>query len=281
MRLYNEFLEQGTKLANEEADVLRRNDELTRRLAEVKALRAQEEPAAQALQHECEELETKVKDHNETQAKMRAASQALKAQTEEAKNKISEVAFQIETLKDELKKARAQIVESPERVRSELAAMEHKLEDEKAALDEVQRSSRDILGRLHVAGKAEKEVDTMLGLLGDARVEHEHFLAASEAVGAEQGTLATQTSDSVATENERNRLEKEKIKEQEKLLAVRQSFMEKQAAAQRALEGLKAETDRLQTEGMEAEAKATAGNSRRADLEAQMVAVQEEHAQQM
>lgn len=69
--------------------------------------------------------------------------------------------------------------------------------------------------------------------------------------------------------------------EQEKLLAVRQSFMEKQAAAQRALEGLKAETDRLQAEGMEAESKATAGNARRADLEARMVAVREEHAQQM
>ncbi len=77
---------------------------------------------------------------------------------------------QVEAIKAETSSKRGQIVSSPWRLKSEVAALETAVEHEQRAVDELDEAKRMYMRQLEVVSKADKDVAKALTLMAEAEV---------------------------------------------------------------------------------------------------------------
>eukprot|EP00048_Salpingoeca_helianthica_P012007 m.173712 g.173712 ORF g.173712 m.173712 type:complete len:438 (-) comp15311_c0_seq1:75-1388(-) len=116
------------------------NADLQQRLAALKAERAREQPAVDALQSEVQALMAEIQDHHNTQLGLKATIHKLKEEFTGIIDAISSTALAVQTVQQDNVRLKGRIVQSPERMRREMAEVAAGLERERETASTAERS---------------------------------------------------------------------------------------------------------------------------------------------
>jgi chromosome segregation ATPase len=242
------------------------------------ALRAAEQPAIdqvtaqrKALKEELDKLMAK---NEATRAAASADRDACAALREARRDLVA----QTEAVKAEVEARRAQIVGSPWRLKNELAALETAVDSEQRAADDLDTHKRLIMRQVEIVAKADKDVVKALALMAEAEVEvkkvknimkdEKQRKAEAEAVGGDVDALRAQVEHAAA---QRKRAE-------DRLAEVRESYAQKIAALNRAIDATRRESAELTDDVKAAADTRRAAEAHKLQLERQQEAATSAHS---
>lgn len=265
------------QLAATKAQLEDERAQLQAQIAELLDARRDEEPEVAALQEECANCEDTITQLNETQAQIRSDTNAVKERIAALKDEVAAVQFETLSTEEDKEATARLLVASPDRVKAEVAHMESAAFSEKAALKEAEDAKRTLKGQLSVIAQAESDVQQLSAALSDFSTELHRSQECAGQVAAAQRDVDLQAAEAAEMQAEREHMQGQVKRLQEKLADVRGSHEAKSAAVTRAVEGMQAEYADLMKEGDAASELHKAGVAAQEELQAHLDAAKAQH----
>ncbi|XP_013420888.1 kinetochore protein Nuf2 [Lingula anatina] len=186
-RFQNQRMEEVERLKNENAAVkeqheqlLRVNDELKTKINHIRASRAEQEPELKKLQGEFEEMSMKIEKHHKDQLALQKTLKEMKEGIAEKKASIDHLKVQMLSAKEEGDRLSRQIVQSPERMKTEGERMRNQLMQLKMTKEERQQRGLELRQQVErleqIDSHCEQGVKLITGI--DAELEREREVLA-------------------------------------------------------------------------------------------------------
>jgi chromosome segregation ATPase len=259
-------------------------DERSQLEAAISALheeRKAEEPLVSALTQDCAKCEADITGLNQTQAQIRADTNAVKERIAALKDEVASVQFETLSTEEDTQAAALLLVASPDRVKAEVAHMESSAFAEKAALKETEDAKRTLKGQLAVIAQAESDVQQLSAALADFTAELHRSQECSGQVADAQRAVDMQAAEAAEMDAEREHLEAQLKRLQEKVTDVRHSHDAKASAVTRAVEGMQAEYTELMQSGDAASELHKEGLSQQEDMQGALAEAKGAHEADM
>lgn len=269
------------QLAATKAQLEDERAQLEAQIAQILEARREEQPEVAALQEECSKCEDTITQLNETQARIRSDTNTVKERIASLKDEVAAVQFETLSTEEDKEATARLLVASPDRVKAEVAHMESSAFAEKAALKEAEDTKRSLKGQLSVIAQAESDVKQLSAALSDFSMElHRSQECAGQVATAQRG-VDLQAAEAAEMEAEREHMQGQVKRLQEKLADVRASHEAKSAAITRAVENMQAEYSALMKDGDAASELHQAGVASQEELQAQLDAAKAQHESEM
>lgn len=228
LALYEELHEKMEKHRLEKEKTERKRRELEEELKTLEMEREKEEPEVQRLEQETRELMAIIAELSKEQGNLQADVRELKKEGNELADRAANCKFEAHNAKQDAELLRAQLVQSPEKIRQLMSRLEADVDCEKKALAEAETKKRELQTKLDVLGKAEKEIQKTMQSLKETEEEINNKKGAKKEVKDLKAKL---------TENEEEvwRLDSEKqlLKRQMQNISERIQRLEHQGALKR------------------------------------------------
>eukprot|EP00894_Picocystis_sp_ML_P004855 jgi/Pico_ML_1/55372/g1066.t1 len=228
LALYEELHEKMEQHRKEKEKTEKKRKELEEELGRLEKEREDEEPEVQRLEQETRELTAIIVELSKEQGNLQAEVRELKKEGNELADRAANCKFEAHNAKQEAELLRAQLVQSPEKIRQLMSRLEADVECEKKALVEAERKKRELQAKLDVLGKTEREIQKTMQSMQETEAEINNKKGAKKEVKDLKAKL---------TENEEEvwRLDSEKqlLKRQMQNISERIQRLEHQGALKR------------------------------------------------
>eukprot|EP00963_Diacronema_lutheri_P010908 scaffold1235_cov300-Pavlova_lutheri.AAC.7 len=228
LALYEELHEKMEQHRKEKEKTEKKRKELEEELRRLEKEREDEEPEVQRLEQETRELTAIIVELSKEQGNLQAEVRELKKEGNELADRAANCKFEAHNAKQEAELLRAQLVQSPEKIRQLMSRLEADVECEKKALAEAERKKRELQAKLDVLGKTEREIQKTMQSMQETEAEINNKKGAKKEVKDLKAKL---------TENEEEvwRLDSEKqlLKRQMQNISERIQRLEHQGALKR------------------------------------------------
>lgn len=155
---FTELSEHSENLQEQRTQRLDENTALRRQLAELKADQEEIAPRSEEIAAECETLTSEVTALNKQQAALGNEIKDLKAEANEINDKIANDRFLIHGAKQEREKLKSQIVQSPEKIKKQLADMSTAVDGERQTVAGQESQLKDARGRRDALQRLNKDL---------------------------------------------------------------------------------------------------------------------------
>jgi kinetochore protein Nuf2 len=276
MKLYNDLASKKEQ-AQHAVDVLQNDQERLER--ELQALKDQTEEEAQEIEEvesECRLMEGDIGSLNSQQAAIRQESTELKRQGNDLKDRISSLALDLKEAALLRERLLGQIVNSPTRIRREMADQQAALEAEKSeALDFVRSAQQKELCCENVA-KAHADVQKAVTSIEEVAAELSKQRDALKEVKVTQKTVEDNRAKSSALRAETASLQRQLQRWDEKLAHLRKQARAKIDQAGQVMVGMQTELQAVERERSDGLSKAEAAEAEAMRLGQTLTAQQEQ-----
>ena len=166
-----EILEQKQRLITEQ-------QQLKEKIQRLKSQQLKDIAEAVDIEAENEGLSNEIKELNQKQSKMKYESGKVKEQSKTVQGHIQATKFKILGAREECDQIRSQIINSPEKIKSQLKAMEFKVERLQKESMKQSNALNETEGQLLQANKLKKEMERILTIMEQVEVSINDFKAA-------------------------------------------------------------------------------------------------------
>ena len=237
---YTELQEKHEELIENRDRLKREHEELEKELARMTEEREAELPEAANVEAEVDILYGENQALNKQQANMSNELKALKQEVNAMTEDAAQLRLKVSAVRGTQEDLKAQIVQSPHKIKAELEDLAGALELEKAALSEAEKSTRDVASKLDAALKIEKEVAKVIAMMQDTTVEIKKKKEVSKRVKALRSNIASQEHELTQLEATNQHLTRQHASLMERIERVKaQCDIRKQAAQGRVEEQLR------------------------------------------
>ncbi|XP_072043707.1 kinetochore protein Nuf2-A-like [Amphiura filiformis] len=144
---YNHIKQQQEEILQQHRSYKQRIDEMKARINQIKAERAEKDVAIAEMAERVDKLSGTMTGYQQEQATQQRDIQMLKMTTAEKTAKIEKLKLSSHNTKEAIDKLRPQIIQSPERIKADMARMHNAISAGKAAKDEKARRLQEIHGQ--------------------------------------------------------------------------------------------------------------------------------------
>jgi len=237
---YTELQEKHEELIDNRDRLRREHEELEKELARMTEEREAELPEVANVEAEVDILYGENQALNKQQASMSNELKSLKQEVNAMTEDAAQLSLKVSAVRGTQEDLKAQIVQSPHKIKAELEDLDGALELEKAALSEAEKSSRDVASKLDAALKIEKEVAKVIAMMQDTTVEIKKKKEVSKRVKALRSHIASQEHELTQLEATNQHLNRQHASLMERIERVKaQCEIRKQAAQGRVEEQLR------------------------------------------
>ena len=237
---YQELQEGFDALLTEQERLGAENEALKAELAAIKESQAAELPEVARIEAETEEVFAENQSLNKRQATLTSEVRALKQQANVLTDEASKLRFKLSHERSTGDDLRAQIVQSPQKIKTLLEEIATAVERERAALADADRRSRDLASRLEVVSKVERDVAKAVTMMAEAEGEISRKKEVSRRVKALRAEVAAHEHEASQLAAQHQHLKRQQAALMERIERVRvQCEVKKQAAEGRVEEQLR------------------------------------------
>jgi kinetochore protein Nuf2 len=237
---YTELQEKHEELIDNRDRLRREHEELEKELARMTEEREAELPEVANVEAEVDILYGENQALNKQQASMSNELKSLKQEVNAMTEDAAQLSLKVSAVRGTQEDLKAQIVQSPHKIKAELEDLAGALELEKVTLSEAEKSSRDVASKLDAALKIEKEVAKVIAMMQDTTVEIKKKKEVSKRVKALRSHIASQEHELTQLEATNQHLNRQHASLMERIERVKaQCEIRKQAAQGRVEEQLR------------------------------------------
>ena len=170
---FSELASHSDGLQEQRQDMEDENAALKAQLEALRAQREESEPRSEEILAESEELHREVTSLNKQQMVLNNDIKELKAESNEYNDKIANDRFLIHGAKQECGKLKTQIVQSPEKIKKQLADKTTELESERGQKAEKESQLKSVRQRLDGVQKLDKDMKKNLAVMDELEAQAE------------------------------------------------------------------------------------------------------------
>ncbi len=164
------------------------NAELTAQLRKLRALLEKDEPEVEVLTKEAKAKQAELASLNSEQASLRSDLEEIKRRCKDLEDERKSTEFRLFTARQEAQRTRSQIVQSPEKLKRNIAQLNTDLEAEKSHLGSLERQQLDLRTRADAVVRVDKDVTKVVKSLEECEAERAKKKAfKAERKAAEEG----------------------------------------------------------------------------------------------
>ncbi|XP_070579310.1 kinetochore protein Nuf2-like [Ptychodera flava] len=128
MKVYEKIKEDSALLQEKRVELLAAKDEIKSKINKIKAAQAEKAPQVEQLQQEIEEMDSKMAEMLKHQGEVQLEVQQIKADIADKTARTDQIKCREVANKEEAEKIRSRIVQSPEKMKSDIARMKHNIQ---------------------------------------------------------------------------------------------------------------------------------------------------------
>ncbi|XP_006820056.1 kinetochore protein Nuf2-A-like [Saccoglossus kowalevskii] len=144
LAVYDKIKSDMVTLQERRAELLGATNEAKTKINKIQAKKAEKEPELQQLQEEIDAMTMKMSEYQWHQAKVQSELQQTKTDTADKTAKIDQIKCHQLELKEQADKLRSLIVQSPERMKSEIMRTKHNIQALRTAKEEISFKIQDL-----------------------------------------------------------------------------------------------------------------------------------------
>ncbi|CAM9163119.1 unnamed protein product, partial [Chrysoparadoxa australica] len=241
MLVHNELMVQKDDLLSGLGSLQQENAALEKNLAELKEQTAEQAEVIEEVDAECRRVESDIGGLNRQQAEIRQESSELKRHANELKDRVASLAVDAQETALEKERLLGQIVNSPVRIRREMADQQQALEQERGeAMTHEKEAQRLELGIEH-ASNAGQEVMRAVQAVEEVEAELGKQKDAMHEVKVTQGTVQANRAKALEVEAQITSCKRQVQRFEEKLAHLRKQAKIKADRTAQGMEAMQAE----------------------------------------
>lgn len=171
LEVYDKFTAKASAYQTKHDDLLEQNEELIRRVEELKIRRVREEPLVAQARTTNEALTNELYELKRIEGQTMAEYDKLKVEKQEITAKLDSNAIMRQNRERELQKIRSRIVHSPEKLKQQLQDMSSSLSNEKQFLNDKGKKSRELNAKVDILTSLESDVQSCIKLMEECESE--------------------------------------------------------------------------------------------------------------
>ena len=176
LEVYEKFTSKASEYQTKLEDLMIQNEDMTRRVEDLKVRRIQEEPLVAQARATNEGLTNELYDLKRIEGQTMAEYDRLKSEKAELTARLDNNSLLRQNTEREIQKIRSRIVHSPEKLKQQLLDMTSSLSNEKQYLSEKGKKSRELVAKIDILTQLESDVQSCIKLMEEcdselARVE--------------------------------------------------------------------------------------------------------------
>lgn len=242
---YTEMTASTEDILEEKQQLMVEQQQLKGKIKQLKSRQEEDKAQAIVIETENEQLSKEINELNQKQSKIKYESGKLKEQSKTVQGHIQATKFKILGAREESDQLRSQIINSPEKIKSQLKAMEFKVE--RLQKESIKQSNvlNEKEGQLLQANKLKKEMERILNIMKlvetsindfkNARHERQNAEKAIESNGSEGRELEAMV----------KRYDRQVTTLKEKVIKLQKDRRTKEAAAKQCLTDAQNEYEEL------------------------------------
>ena len=236
---------------------LERQQELQARLEEARAILSKDQDAIAAAQARNLEWQSTIEEKRQTYDAEKLKLKDIKSQLHKLKSDKPSVDYQVVSVGEECEALRAQVVNSPDRIRNEIRRMEDDLRRFKVANNAAEREAARRARRVSEVEKAAKNLDKCTAAMDKALEEMSGHKKAKQDLKDMELRISTQDAECRELRARQHLLERNMGSQGEKLRKVQRQRRLKEASSKQCLEDAQREFNELLQTRTEASAEQT------------------------
>lgn len=158
LAVFEEFSRRSEEAAEQRTKLTKRNEDLSVRIAGVRAKHREEEPATLELKEEMTRMIQTLRDLKKEQTLLSSELDMFKARKQENFEKLTNTQFLLGNIKQECNKLKSRIVHSPDKLLQIIAEMNASITNEKSNIAQLERRSRELQMKLEALAQLEQEL---------------------------------------------------------------------------------------------------------------------------
>lgn len=253
LALYEELHEKMDQYRKDKERVEQKRSNIEEELERLEKEREEEEPEVLRLERETRELTAIIAELSKEQGNLQAEVRELKTESNSIADRSANCKFELHNAKQEAELLRAQLVQSPEKIRQLMSRLEADVENEQTLLKKTDEMKHELECRMDLLQKVEKEIQKTMQSMKETEQEINSKKDAKKDVKDLKAKL---------TENEEEvwRLDSEKqlLKRQMQNISERVQRLEHQGALKRDAAFASIEEQKREQASLEANNAATA-----------------------
>jgi len=166
-----EYDDQEESIIEQRHELNQQHQELESQYSNLELQRQASEPQVRQLQQEVEVYAAEIRKLNAEQAAMHETFRVLKQQVNEMQDKIAAQKFTLVTARQETDDLRAQIVQSPEKLKQDIQDLSRNVENEKNIYLEVEQHRLECESKVDSLAKVEKDIQKAIKRMGELETE--------------------------------------------------------------------------------------------------------------
>lgn len=232
------------------------NARLQQQIDKIKAERQREQPQVDAIQGEVTQLTAEITEMNKTQATLKANIRKMKDETTSLVDEIASIALQAQTVEQDNMRLKSKIVQSPERMKRDMAELAHSLDVERENTAAIERKAQGLVLAAQTVEAAQTEVNKTMKMAEELSESLSRRKQAEQALEVAREGLQKATRQLQELTTQEQQLAHQLAMAQQRHQRLTQKQEMKRAAATQALEELRKDRG-----GVEEEAKAARARS--------------------
>ncbi|KAF9810824.1 hypothetical protein IEO21_06772 [Rhodonia placenta] len=247
----NGLREKSTAAIEERDRIVQQVDEVRQKVAHIKARRAEDEPTCEALRHENMTMTEQLVKYKETQLALLKDLEGLKQEIESLLQTKARTYLQFDTMalvNDKVNRARGRIVQSPERIKRNIATMSVTAAEDKKTVNMHETKIRDLQAKIGALQNIERDVRTCIEQLQTIEKESQALDVSQKELNDTKDQLDIKKSERTELQMKRERVYKQLSNAQEKLERAQRHAEDKRIASQHTIERLQREYEEMAVE---------------------------------
>jgi kinetochore protein Nuf2 len=236
-----ELKQESEDLDAQRQDLQDENEQLQKRLAELRADKEELVPLKEEIVADCDALTTDVTKLNKRQATLGNEIKELKAESNQYMDRIATDIMRTHEAKQETEKLRTQIVQSPEKIKKQLADMKTAVNGERSNVAGQESQLKDVRGRLDRVQKLNKDMKKNLAVVDELEAQAEKAKNA-------KAVLKETSTNIESNEDERRTLRNEEQTLRRQLDATKEKMKRVKAEGEQALKRAQMQLTKSQQE---------------------------------
>jgi kinetochore protein Nuf2 len=281
IRTLSQFHKEEDELIEQQAHAEEQQRGLQASLQALRNQLAAEEPQVQQLTQETQELEMQLGKSNKIQYQLQGDIRVIRQRVSELTDSVKNKKFIIVAAKQERQRLKAQVIQSPEKLRKSITDLEEGVENEKKALNATEAKARELRARLDCLEKIEKEVLQSVTAMEECGTEIEKVKQQKTTIHVIQERIVDRQAHSRELESKEGQIKRQVQATLDKQARFEEQQAAKQDAAKTSLEEVQRERGHAQKENEEIQAKIEQNEERIKRVQKKIAERRREHKEQL
>ena len=279
--IFKESDKQKAELLMEKENLEEAYSQASEKLNALRIQRTQEEPLIEEIKKELEAMASELRESKRIQITINSDIDRVKTARQELQDKSSANRSYISTLRQDINKLKAQIVDNPERLFQVVSELNANIASEKAALAVLDKKSRELQAKIDALHAVEQDLNKSFKMMESVKEEIEKITLLSKRISSEQEKITSKQSSLKDLNAQDTNLKRQLGNMQEKINKLQRQQVSKRESVEERFVQLRAESEELLVERSEVQKKIEANETVYREIAAKIAEAKKKHEQEV